>query len=85
MDDPGGAEDRQAPDDAEPRVPGLVGERLAARNGDLDLDIAAVALRLRQRRHHRPHHLPRHRIDRRLARRHRQARLRDGANALVPP
>ena len=39
-DDAGGAEDRQAADDAEPPVEGLGGERLAAGNGDLDLDVA---------------------------------------------
>ena len=44
-DDAGRAEDRQAAHDAEPRVPGLVGQRLAAGNGDLDLDIAGAAAR----------------------------------------
>ena len=81
-DDPGGAEDRQAADDAEPRVPASVGERLAARNGDLDLDIAAVALRLRQRSPTTARIIcARHRVDRRLADRHRQAWPRDRADA----
>ena len=44
-DDAGGAEDRQSADDAEPPVQGLGGERLAAGNGDLDLDVAGVAVR----------------------------------------
>ena len=39
-DDAGGAEDRQAADDAEARVEGLGGKRFAARDGDLDLDVA---------------------------------------------
>ena len=46
LDDAGGAEDRQAALDAEPRVPGLVGQRLAAGNGDLDLDIARASCAL---------------------------------------
>ena len=44
-DDAGGAEDRQSADDAEPPVEGLCGQRLAAGNGDLDLDIAGIAMR----------------------------------------
>jgi hypothetical protein len=40
-DDAGGAEDRQAADDAEPAVERLGGERCAAGDRDLDLDIAA--------------------------------------------
>ena len=38
-DDAGRAEDRKPADDAEPRVPGLLRERLAARDGDLDLGV----------------------------------------------
>ena len=44
-DDAGGAEDRQSADDAEPPVERLCGKRLAARDGDLDLDIARVPMR----------------------------------------
>ncbi len=83
MDDAGGAEDRQAALDAEPRVPGLVGQRLAAGNGDLDLDIARGVMRAGEVFHHRSHHLPRHRVDRRLARLHRQPRPGDRAHPLA--
>ena len=82
MHDPRGAEDRDAADDAEPRVPGVLRHLLAAGDGDGD------------RRHRRPrhapraisshglgHHPPRHRIDRRLADRDRQARLGHRADA----
>ncbi len=37
IDDARGAEDRKAPHDAEPRVPGFLGEGCSSRNGDLDL------------------------------------------------
>ena len=40
-DDAGGAEDREAADDAEPAIERLGGERFAAGDRDLDLDIAA--------------------------------------------
>ena len=40
MNDAGRAEDRQPADDAEPRVPGLLRELLAAGNGNFDLDAA---------------------------------------------
>ena len=40
----GGAEDRQAADDAEPRVPGVAGQLFAARNRDRDLDVAGRAM-----------------------------------------
>ena len=43
MDDAGRAEDGQAADDTQPWVPGLLGELLAARNRDLDLDITSPA------------------------------------------
>ena len=56
------------PDDAEPRIPGLLRQRLAAGNGNLDLDIAAA-----QFGDHGLHHLARHGIDGGLARRNRQA------------
>ena len=42
-DDAGGAEDRQAADDAEPAVERLRGQRFAAGNGDLDLGIGRAA------------------------------------------
>ena len=49
-DDPGGAEDRQAADNAEPAVERLGGERCAAGNGDLDLGVGGVGQRRRRLR-----------------------------------
>ena len=70
-----GAEDRQPADDAEPRIERLLRNRLAARNGDLDLDIRRVPPTLRAASSMAvADHLARHRIDGRLARRQGQAR-----------
>ena len=69
-DDAGGAEDRQAADDAEPAVEGLLRQGLAAR--DRDLDARRRRARLSERRGFGDgvaHHLARHGIDRGLARR----------------
>ena len=79
--DAGGAEDRQAADDAEPRVQRLRRHLLAAGNGNLDLDIAARARARGDLGDRRAHHLARHGVDRRLARRNRQARPRHRADA----
>jgi hypothetical protein len=66
MNDPCSAEDRQASHDTKSQVPGLLGQRLAARNGDFDFDIAAAQLFDRL-----AHHGTGHRVDGGLARRDR--------------
>ena len=66
-DDPCRAEDREPADDAEAAVQSLGGKRLSAGNGDLDLDIALVAIGLRDLFDRRAHHLPRHGVDGRLS------------------
>ena len=70
-----GAQDRQAALDAEARVPGLRRQRGAARDRDLDLQVAGRRRARRFGHHGRAHHLARRRVDRRLADRQRQARL----------
>ncbi len=82
-DDAGGAEDRQAADDAEPPVEGLGGQRLAAGNGDLDLDVAGIAVGGGDLGDGLAQHLARHRVDGRLARRNGKARPRHRAHALA--
>ena len=78
--DAGGAEDRQAADDAEPAVERLGGERLAAGDRDLDLDIAARLGGGRDLGDGGGDHLARHRIDRGFARRNGEARPRHDAD-----
>jgi hypothetical protein len=73
-DDAGRAEDRQAPDDAEPSVGGARREYLAARDRKRHLEVTGVPVVLRDRRHDLADQLARLGIDRRLADRHRQAR-----------
>ena len=82
-DDAGGAEDRQSADDAEPSVEGLGRERFAAGNGDLDLDIAGVAVGRRNLRDGLAQHLARHGIDGGLAGRNGKAGPRDHAHAFA--
>ena len=82
-DDAGGAEDRQSADDAEPPVEGLGGQRLAAGNGDLDLDIAGIAVRGGDLGNGLAQHLARHGVDGGLARRNGKAGPRHRAHALA--
>ncbi len=82
-DDPGGAEDRQAADNAEPSVERLGRERLAAGNGDLDLGVPCSAGRAGDFGDGIAHHLPRHRIDGGFAGRNGKARPGDRADALA--
>ena len=82
-DDAGGAEDRQAADDAEPSVERLGGECFAARYGDFDLGIGGAAVSGGDFSDSVAHHAPRHRIDRRLARRNRKSRPCYGADAFA--
>ena len=84
-DDPGRAEDRQAAEDAEPRIHRLFRQFLAAGNGNLDLDIAGCIVGLRDFGDGGGDHLPRHRVDGRLARPDRQARLGHRADAGTGP
>ena len=73
-DDAGGAEDRQAADDAEPAVERLRRERFAAGNGDLDLGVGGAAGRGGDFGDGVADHAARHRIDGGLARRQRAGR-----------
>ena len=82
-DDAGGAEDRQSADDAEPPVEGLGGQRLAAGNGDLDLDVAGIAVGGRNLGNGIAQHLARHGVDGGLARRNGKARPRHRAHAFA--
>ncbi len=82
-DDSRRAEDREAADNAEASVERLGGKRLSTRNGDLDLDIAVVAMRRSDFGDRRAHHLPRHGIDGGLARRKRKAGPRNRADAFA--
>ena len=82
-DDAGGAEDRQPADDAEPRIHGALGERLAAGDRDLDLDVAPAPGSRRDLGEIGADHRARHRVDRRLAGRQRQARAGHRADALA--
>src|SRR5258708_1649176 len=80
----GGAEDRQAADDAEPAVHRFHGERLATWDGYGDEDVAAVAAEARGRFGDRlSDHRPWPGIDRGLARRYRQSGAGDCAHALA--
>ena len=79
----GGAQDRQPPDDAQPRVPGLFGYLRATGDGNLDLHIRRAAFPSRQFLDHRAHHLARHRVDRGLPRRDRQTGPGHPAHALA--
>ena len=81
MDDAGGAENGQSADDAEPRIPGLFGERFALRNGKRDRHIGRQAMGAADLFNDRLHHRARHRIDRRFADRHRQSSARYGSDA----
>ncbi len=76
----GGAEDREAAENAEPRIEGLGRELFAVGNRDLDRDIAGAAMRARHFGDGFAHHLARHGIDRGLSRRHRQPRQSHGAH-----
>src|SRR6185437_7984115 len=82
-DDSRGAEDREATNDTEPAVHRLGGQRLPAWNGDLDLDIAWITVCRGDLGNRRAYHLPRHRVDGGLARRHRESRTRDCADAFA--
>ena len=82
-DDAGGAEDRQSADDAEPPVEGLGGQRLAAGNGDLDLDVAGIAVGGGNLGNGFAQHLARHGVDGGLARRNGKARPRHRAHAFA--
>ena len=66
-DDPGGAEDREPSDNAEARVPRLLGEALAVPHPDLDDHVPGRAVRGRHVRDRLAHHPPRRRVDRGLA------------------
>ena len=79
--DAGRAEDRQAADNTEPSVEGLCCDFLAVRNGDFDIGIGAASRRGGDLGDSVADHLPWHRIDGGLARRQRQSRTRDGADA----
>ncbi len=74
----GGAEDRDAAENAEAPVQRLQRHRLAVRHRDLDLDIGRIAGRLGDCFGNHP---ARHRIDRRLAGRDRQAGPRHRSDA----
>ena len=82
-DDAGGAEDRQSADDAEPPVEGLGGQRLAAGNGDLDLDIAGIAVGRGNLGDSIAQHLARHGVNGGLAGRNGKARARHRAHAFA--
>ena len=82
-DDAGGAEDRQAADNAEAPVQRLLRERRAVRNGDLHLDVARVAVRGGDLGDRRADHLARHGIDGGLAGRDGKAGPRHRAHALA--
>ena len=82
-DDAGGAEDRQAADDAEPAVERLRRQRLAARDRNLDLGVGGAAGRRGDFGDGVADHAARHRIDRRLAGRQRQAGARHRADAFA--
>ena len=73
MHDAGGAEDREAADDAEPGVGGPARQDLAARDRDRHLEIAGIALIARDRLDQPADQPARRRVDRGLADRHRQA------------
>ena len=82
-DDAGGAEDRQAADDAEPAVERFCRQRFAAGNRNLDLGVGGAAGRGGDFGDGVADHAPRHRIDGGLARRHRQAGPRHRADAFA--
>ncbi len=79
--DAGGAQDRQAAHNTEPRVERLGGKPLPVRDPDLDFDVARSATGRGNLRNGVANHPPRYRIDGRLARRNRKARPGDGADA----
>ena len=82
-DDPGGAEDRQPADDAEPSVESFCRQRFAAGNGDLDLGVGGASGRGGDFGDGITDHAPRYRIDGGLARRDRKAGPRHRADALA--
>src|SRR3546814_6706609 len=59
----GGAEDGEAAENAESRVPGLSRELLAIVHRHFDRHVAGLAVRGGELGHHRPHHLPWHRSE----------------------
>jgi len=79
-DDSGRAEDGKAADDAKTRAHRACGQRLAAGNRNLHLDVNCVS-RAGDFRDGVADHPARHGIDRRLPRRNRQAGTRHGADA----
>ena len=80
-DDSGGSQDRQAADDAEPRVHGAPSQCLAVLDRDLDDGIGRTGMNGRHLGDRLADHPARYRIDRRLAHRHRQAGQRHHADA----
>jgi hypothetical protein len=81
--DSGRPQDRQPADDAEPAVDRAGCERLAAGNGDLDLDIARRFAGCGHFGNRGTDHSPRHRIDGRFTGRQGQTRTRHGADAFA--
>ena len=81
-DDSGGAEDREPSDNAEARVPRLLGEALAVPHPDLDDHVPGRAVRGRNAGDRLAHHPARRRVDRGLAHRNRKPRPGHGSNAL---
>ena len=82
-DDAGGAEDRQAADDAEAAVEGFRRQRLAAGDRDFDLGIGRARHSLSHFDDGVADHAARHRIDGGLTGRHRKAGPGHSANALA--
>ena len=83
MDDAGRAENREAADNAEAWVPGLLRECFAAGYGNGDFEIGRQACIFAKGQHFRSHHGARDGVDGRLADVDRQAGLCDDADAFA--